>query len=280
MKIRASAAGTDARAAGNTFIAVDDLENRLGSCEVRQTSAGETMPNRPCEIRIQAEGDLSARHQLLGTALTRAMVLAKESGVNARIYAECAPGDEEEMELYRSIGLIDDDALVRMRRRAVAGPSVVRLPEGCALVHDRLEDAQERAYFIERQKQLFRRGNAGQWLDEITRKPLFQRLLLVSREGLCGEMLCWAEDRDTGVIGMVYTAPAWRRKGVAGYLMEAARQYFYQQRIPEITADVRLRMTPVMRLVSAAGYRQTGVLMRYPGMDMDAPAPRRKAYTK
>ena len=147
MKIRASAAGTDARAAGNTFIAVDDLENRLGSCEVRQTSAGETMPNRPCEIRIQAEGDLSARHQLLGTALTRAMVLAKESGVNARIYAECAPGDEEEMELYRSIGLIDDDALVRMRRRAVAGPSVVRLPEGCALVHDRLEDAQERAYF-------------------------------------------------------------------------------------------------------------------------------------
>lgn len=280
MKIRASAAGADARAAGNTFIAVDDLENRLGSCEVRPMVISELMPNRPCEIRIAAEGDLSARHQLLGTALTRAMMLARESGMNARIYAECAPEETEEMELFRSIGLTDDDALVRMLRKAAAGPSVVRLPEGCALVSDRLEDAQERAFFLERQNQLFRRENAAQWLDEITKKPLMRRLLLVSREGLCGEMLCWAENQNTGVIGMVYTAPSWRRKGVASYLMESARQYFWQCRIPEITFDVRLRMTPVVRLAAAAGYRQSEVLLRYPGADLDAPAARRKIHTK
>lgn len=271
MKIRASAAAGDSRTAGNTFIAVDDLENRLGSCEVQPVYAAETMPNRPCEIRICAEGDLSARHHLLGTALTRAMVLATESGLNARIYAECPPDDDETMELYRSIGLIDDDALVRMRRKAVAGPSVVRLPEGCALVHDRLEDPVERSFFLERQRQLFRRENAEEWLNSLTVRPLFRRLLVVSREGLCGEMLVWADSPQTGVIGMVYTAPAWRRKGVAGYLMEAARQYFYQCRTPEIIADVRLRMTPVMRLVSSAGYRQGEVILRYPGTDLDAP---------
>ena len=85
MKIRAAARPEGSGLAENTFIAVDDLENRLGSCEVSPMVISELMPNRPCEIRIAAEGDLSARHQLLGTALTRAMMLARESGMNARI---------------------------------------------------------------------------------------------------------------------------------------------------------------------------------------------------
>lgn len=272
MKIRASAAGTNALPTGNTFVAVDDLENRLGSSEARPMLTGELAPERPFEIKISAEGDPAARAQLLGAAFTRAMVLARESGLNARIYAECAVGDEEEAELYRSLGLIDDDGLIRMRRKAVAGPSVVRLPDGCSTVSDRLEDAQERFFFLERQRRLFMRENPEAWLDEIVRKPLMKRFLLVSREGLCGELICWAENQSTGVIGMAYTAPAWRRKGVAGYLMESARQYFYQCRVQEIVADVRMRMTPAVRLVSAAGYRQSEVLARYPGANLDAPS--------
>ncbi len=286
MKIR-NASGA-AGQAGDAFIAVDDLENRLGSGRVEMSVYKELMPQRPCDIRLVTEGDESARMQLLGTALTRGLMLAKESGLNARIYAECAPGDQALMEAYRSIGLIDDDALVRMSRRVVAGPNVVRLPEGFVLVEDDLTDAQERAFFLDRQRTLFGRENAEAWLEEAGKKPLFRRLLLVSREGLAGELLCWkepadkmaseaakayrrvgaAQPADEGVIALVYTAPHCRRKGVATRLMEAARQYFFKNRLEKSHVDVRLSMQHMMRLAGTAGYRQERVLMRLPGMNL------------
>lgn len=197
------------------------------------------------------------------------MVLARESGKNARIYAQCAPDDLDKMELYRTIGFIDDDALVRMSRRVISGPNVVRLPEDCVFVMDDLTDPQERAFFLNRQTQLFQRENAVAWLEETTEKPLMKRLLLTSRDGLVGELVCWAE-KGEGVIGLVYTAPAWRRKGMATYLMEAARQYFYRLRLLESHIDVRLRMIPAMNLAATAGYRQSKTLIRLPGMNLES----------
>lgn len=269
MKIRSAAAPGSTRAAGNTFIAVDDLENRLGSCRAEPTVCTELWPERPFSVRISAEGDESARFQLLGTALTRAMVLSKESGMNARIYAECPPDEQEALDLYRMIGLIDDDALVRMSRRVVAGPNVVRLPEGCTFIADDLTDAQERAFFLDRQRQLFSRENAEKWLEEISRKPRMKRLLLVSRDGLAGELVCWTEGGE-GVVGMVYVAPVWRRKGVGTHLMEAARQYFFHCGLTESHVDVQTRMTPMLRMAATAGYRRGETLLCLPGMNLDA----------
>ena len=275
MKIRSVARpGDTTGAAKNMFIAVDELENKMGSCRAEPLYLGEMMPERPCEVKISAGGEGGAMMHLLGTALARGIALAKESGVNARVYAECAPDDEIRMSLYKTIGLFDDDALVKMSRCVVGGPNVVRLPEGCVLVADNLTDPQERAYFIERQKQLFGRENAAEWLEEIGRKPLMKRLLVISRKGLVGELVCWAEKGGKGCIGHVYTAPAWRRKGVALYLMGAARRYFYSCRLMESHVDVRIRMKAMMKVAASAGYRQSDVLMRLPGIDLDAPPPR------
>jgi len=276
MKIRSAARPGESGAAGNMFIAVDELENKLGSCRIEPFDRGETLPDRPFEIRISASGEGSAVNQLLGTALTRAMMMAKEKNVNARIYAECAPGDEQKLETYAAIGLIDDDALVRMSRAVVPGPSVVRLPEGCLLISDDLSDARERRFFLERQEKLFMREKPEEWLQEITHKRMMRRLLLTTREGLAGELVCWCEQGD-GVIGLVYTSPAWRRKGVGLYLMEAARQYFCQMRLKESHVDVRLKQNALVRMAASAGYRQSGVLMRLPGMNLDAPK-KRKLY--
>ena len=274
MKIRSAARPGETGAAENSFIAVDELENRLGSCRVEPFDRGELMPERPFELRISAAGEGSAVHQLLGTALTRAMLLAKEKSVNARIYAECAPEDREKLELYSAIGLMDDDALVRMSRAVVPGPSVARMPEGCLFIADDLSDPSERRFFLERQEKLFRRENAAQWLQEIEKQPMLKRMLLTTREGLAGELLCWCEQGE-GVVGVVYTAPAWRRKGVALCLMESARQYFYQMRLRESHIDLRLMQKPVMQLAASAGYRRSGTLMRLPGMNLDAPKKRR-----
>ena len=254
----------------NTFIAVDSLENYLGKSSVEPLLNDQLMPERPLELKIAAEGSADAQLKLLAAAMARAMVIARENGsVSARIYAECAAENHALMDNLASLGFLDDDALVRMRRRIVSGPNVTHLPDGCVFIQDSLADPTERRFFLERAALLFKYPDPGQWLESAAAKPCFRRLLLTSRDGLAGELVCWAE-RENGVIGQVYTAPDWRRRGVATYLMDAARQYFYQCRVPEAVVDVRWRMIPAARLAATAGYRRSETLMRLPGLNLDA----------
>ena len=274
----------------NAFVAVDALENSYGWCRVEPHMNDHLMPERPLEIKIAAGGREEAQQQLLAAAMARAMVIAREQPeVKARVYAECAPEDDQLMERLVSLGFADDDAWVRMRRRVVGGPNPVPLPEGCVLIADRLDDPTERRFFLEREERLFHRVNARAWLDEIGQRPGFRRLLLTARSGLAGELICWMDpEARAGVVGQVYTVPDWRRRGVASYLMEEARQYFDQCRLPEAylprlrfakdrpledtlleaVADVRWRQTAAARLAATAGYRREKTLMRLPGIDL------------
>ena len=274
----------------NAFVAVDNLEYEHGWCRVEPHMNDLQMPERPLEIRISAGGEEDVQLQLLAAAMARAMVLAREQpDVRARVYAEVAPEDTALMARLTELGFADDDALLRMRRRVVAGASTVRLPEGCVFITDRLDDATERRFFLERQERLFHRDNARSWLDEATRRPGFRRLLLTARSGLAGELICWMDPEErTGVVGQVYTVPDWQRRGVASYLMEAARQYFDACRLPaeylpklrfakdrpledtllEAVADVRWRQTAATQLAATAGYRRGETLLRLPGIDL------------
>ena len=274
----------------NAFVAVDSLENVYGWCRVEPHMNDLQMPERPLEIKISAGGQDEAQLQLLAAAMARAMVIAREQpDARARVYAEVAPDDDALMARLTELGFADDDALLRMRRRVVGGSITVPLPDGCVLVADRLDDPAERRFFLERQEKLFRRDDARAWLDGIGRRPGFRRLLLTARSGLAGELVCWMDpEKRVGVVGQVYTVPDWRRRGVASYLMEAARQYFDQCRLPaaylpklrfakdrplddtllEAVADVRWRQTPAARLAATAGYRRGETLMRLPGIDL------------
>ena len=149
----------------NAFVAVDSLENVCGWCRVEPHMNGHLMPERSLEIKISAGGQDEAQLQLRAAAMARAMVIAREhQNVKARVFAEVSPDDDALMERLVSLGFIDDDAIVRMRRRVVSGPATARLPEGCVLIADRLDDAAERRFFLERAERLFRVINAEAWL--------------------------------------------------------------------------------------------------------------------
>ena len=255
----------------NSFVALDRQANCLGRCDVEPLMNEHLMPARPYELKLTVKGRPEVRLQLYAAGMARAMTLARaQSGVNARIYTECPVQNGALMEQLRSMGFIDDDARIRMRRRMVSGSSTVPLPTGCTLINDRLGDPAERAFFLKRAEKLFKIPDPDGWLDSAALRPCFRRFLLTTRDGLAGELLCWAATERTGVIGLVYTTPAWRRKGVGGYLMEVARDYFYQSRIPEATYDTRWQMSDAVNLAAHVGYRRSETLMRLPGINVDA----------
>lgn len=268
MKIRTASKPVDGQALENSFLAVDDLETPMGTLSVTLRMNEELMPERPLELMLTVHGKAAAADALLGAGLSRGMYLAQQAGVPARIYSPCQPGENQKLELLLGLGFENNDALARMRRRVVGGLSIARLGAGMAYVEDRLDDETERAFFLEREEKLFKRENAAERLEKLERMNGFRRLLAVDRGGLVGELLMY-ETGTTGVIAQVYTAPAHRRRQVAMFLLERARQCFYQDRMQEAIADVRLRMCGAVALFSSAGYRQSEVVCHYPGIDVD-----------
>lgn len=274
MRIRPALGPKQPGVPGNAFVLVDDLENHLGKCWIEEYHLAQQLPERPLEVRLCYEAlspalDDSGRRQLLGTAFARAMLLVSQRKENARIYAECRASDTQQLELLTGIGLVNDEMIVSMKREMDGSVKAVTPPKGCILVCDRLADEKERRFFIDRQKKVFGRANADEWLEEILAERGMKRMMLINDSGLVGELVCWVEN-GCGVIGMVYTAPAWRRMGAASYLMESARHYFWQHRVMECRIEVRSRMTPMLRLAASIGYSREKILKRLPGTNIDA----------
>lgn len=268
MKIRAATKPVDEQALENSFVAVDDLETPMGTLSVAPRMNEELMPERPFEVKLSVHGKAAAADALLGAGLSRGLFLAQQAGVPARIYAQCQPSETQKLELLLGLGFENDDALARMRRKVVGGRNIARLGEDMAYIEDRLDDETERAFFLEREEKLFKRENAEERLARMEKLNGFRRLLAVGRDGLAGELLLY-ETGTTGVVAQVYAVPAYRRRHVAMFLLEQARLCFYQDRIQEAIADVRLRMRGAVALFASAGYRQSEIVCRYPGVDVD-----------
>ncbi|NLG25824.1 MAG: GNAT family N-acetyltransferase [Clostridiales bacterium] len=270
MKIRHAAEPPIGLPAENTFEAFDELENSLGWAAVSVQQLPQLLPDRPLNLIIDADCRRQAEGALLGAATARALVLRREHPqLPARVYTRCPERDEARLALLRSIGFVPDDFIMRMTLRQLAGPRVRRAPGDLVEVRDRLEDAQEREYFLDRYALLFQVApdEARAWLDGARQRAGFARFLLASDSGLAGEVVCWVE-RGEGEVGYVYTAPPWRRSGVAAGLMESARLHFLSLGLASAGLTVRRRIEPAVRLAASVGYRQSDIAMLLPGMDV------------
>ncbi len=268
MKIRYAdaAPGLDVE---NAFVALDDLETKIGEASVQGSMVPALCPERPHQILVRASCEAAAEDALLGAATTRALVIARQKpGVPALVYAECAPGDAARMGALMALGYRDEDGLVRTVRALRHGPIYRHLPQGCTIVRDYLADENESKYFLERYNAMFGRSRDMAWLKGLKKLPDFARLLMIAPTGLAGEMVVWS-DSGRGVVGIALTSPAWQRKGVASYLMDLARLYFLDRGLTEAYFDVRTRLIAAARLAATSGFRPAQMLMRYPAIEVE-----------
>ena len=252
------------------FIAMDDLGKRLGRATLSGFMNEMQMPLRPYELTVQVHGHNEAWPQLVAAATVSAMVAirGRDPQVPSRVLAPCGARNHVYLQLLRSIGYQNDDALVRMRRGDILGSSTAHPPQGTLLIRDTLDDPAERRFFLARCQKLFGMADPEAWLSDKTALGAFQRLLLAADDGLTGEALCWLRPDGPGEVGVIYTAPNWRRKGAGLCLMEAARVHLSQHGAQEIVYDVRKRNVAATQLGYSAGYRPGETLMLLPGIDL------------
>lgn len=251
----------------NTFCAIDERSGEVLGSSVVYTDYNPTLyPVRPMQVRIQLDGS-DVPDSLLGATIARAREICVQSGEFSRIFVHCAPNDTALMERLEPFGFQDNDGLVRMQLR-LPTPHNFKAPAGCAVVYDNLSDPLERKYFLQRYNKLYNVDRDLAWLSQFIDRQDFMRILTVAPTGMAGEILIWRESYS-GVIGYIQTSKRWRRLGVASYMISLACEVFEQQDLYCAEANIRVRYPHMLKLMSGAGFTQSELLMRYPGIDIN-----------
>jgi len=267
MILRHSREPIDGQPVENTFLAIDERSGQMISSAVIFVDYNPTLyPARPMQVRIQLE-NTPVPDALLGAAIARAREICTSSGKFSRIFVRCAPEDTALLNSLAPFGFEDNDGLVRMQQKLPVKLDF-KAPAGCAVVHDDLSDPQERRYFLDRYNQLYNTKHDLAWLSEFIDRQNFMRILTVAPTGMAGEILIWREGYS-GVIGYIQTSKRWRRLGVASYMLSLACAAFEQLNLYDAQANIRARCPHMLKLMSKAGFAQSELLMRYPGVDIN-----------
>ena len=126
----------------------------------------------------------------------------------------------------------------------------------------------EQKFFLERYNALYNTAHDFDWLHSYIDREGFTRILTVSPTGMAGEILIWRESY-AGVIGYIQTSKRWRRLGVGTCMVGLACEEFEHARLFCAQANVRARIPHVLKMLEKVGFKQTRLLMRYPGVDIN-----------
>lgn len=251
----------------NVFEAVEPRSGDVyGTCTVTEERLPLMFPDRPYHVRLDISGADEALDMLLGAAFARARAMCVAQAEPARIYASCAPEDADMLARLRNYGFRDNDGLVRMRG-ALTHMETPKLPMGCVVVQDSLEDVREQRYFLERYNGIYGECRDARWLAELTARNGFRRILTVAPTGMAGEVALWL-DGDCGVIEFFDTARRWRNIGVARCMISLACTYLMENGAREAVVDVRAKTPYARRTLESAGLAADALLRRYPGVDI------------
>ena len=267
MMLKHSREPVDGQPIENTFLAIDEhTGNQLGACTIFCDENPALYPARPVQVRLQLEGS-PLPDALLGAAVARGRELCTASGKFCRLYTRCDPDDQETLDALAPMGFKDNDGLVQLELRLPLEYDY-RLPAGCVVVKDDLSDAMEQKFFLERYNALYNTAHDFDWLHSYIDREGFTRILTVSPTGMAGEILIWREGY-AGVIGYIQTSKRWRRLGVGTCMLGLACEEFEKARLFCAQANVRARIPHVLKMMEKVGFKQTRLLMRYPGVDIN-----------
>ncbi len=254
------------REAENRYIAIDSAGKRVGTASVSRRYVPRIFPTCPVHFVISVKCTPASRDLLYGAAVTRARMLSKTEERPCRIYAEVDASSKEEIDILHALGFTVHDGIMRMQRFVSEERITMCPPKDCTIVRDFLDREDEKQSCLKRYNECFGLKRDRDWLEGIASQTDFVRILMVSPDELCGELMVWSRG-SSGVIGIVQTARNWRKQGVASYLVEDARMYFAHLGLRQAFFDVWMNSPGCQALARKCGYKKGEMLFVYPSFE-------------
>jgi ribosomal protein S18 acetylase RimI-like enzyme len=175
-----------------------------------------------------------------------------------RLAAACPEPRQDEIAYFEAKGLRPFDALLQMGRELSTPFPAVALPVGITARRWLMETPQERAAYVEAEAQVF--PHSPRTVEELTfYTETWQGgtpVAAFDAEGkLVGSMMAYWYNRRYGLTEDVFVVPAWRRRGIASYLVTQGMIYLRENGIGRVGLEVRESNTPAVQLYQSLGYQ-------------------------
>lgn len=254
------------------FIARSPDGGAAGESRMILRIASDLFPQRPLLIEIEMEGDEEAWDALYGAAHARALVMRRRySDLPARLYTAFAPEETRKQAFFRSHHLNPQEGEQRFVRELPKGPQLTWLPSGLTWVNDVLAKPGQAQAYLARLNDVLLPKRGMEWLAGMYTQDMFCHTQVVNAQGPVAEMLCYCdthEGKPAGAVGPVFVHPDYRLQGIARFLLEQARVYFYDRGITVSVFDIWTRLPGAREIAQSAGYTQGKSTRLYMGEDL------------
>ena len=251
--------------AEDMFIVSDDMGTQAGVGYLIYQDLRSRSPECPVNIYFDINSLPSGWYLLLGALVARARILRDQAGpdVPARLYTRVDPTDLTAIEQYRGSGFAVDqqETLVQLQRPEGDG----RLFMSCQVQPVPLNTQQEMYAFTERLRLNDITHIQPAYLAQLQRLPHFQALALAQNGTLVGEAVM-AGTGSTCELMAVYTAPAYRRQGMAAALVHRMMAVMEAEGVTAFAASINSMSEPQKALAQHFQGRQQQVISIFPYM--------------
>ena len=202
----------------DVFIASDDLGTQVGVGYLIYQYLPHRSPECPVNIYFDINSLPQGWYLLLGAIVARARILRERDGAApARLYTRVDPQNTQMIEQYRNSGLSVDQCESLAQLFLPQGEG--RVPMSCTIEPVPLNTRQEQENFLRRLRDNDITHIDINYLQYLQRLPHFHAMAMVQNGMLVGEVMI-AGTGSTCELVAIYTAPLYRRQGMAKVLLQ------------------------------------------------------------
>lgn len=219
----------------NLFLAKDGSGAFLGSASLHPYTSPDLEPQHPHNIGILFHPtpeitltDLVKEH-LLESIYQRAAKIKSQAGADrTRLYACYFSQQRDEIEFFLQRGFQHDESMLVLERDLGQDWFKYPRPDPFQLSSSLLETESGRDQFIQAHRQIFlQHGYTPEGLAELSQEPGWRNFTALAGNEIAGNIMLFQDNQDSslGYIEDLFVVQAWRKKGLAKWLVTTGLDY-------------------------------------------------------
>ncbi|MDI9521122.1 MAG: GNAT family N-acetyltransferase [Bacillota bacterium] len=254
--------------AEDVFFAANDQFVQLGTGYIILTIQEELYPERPLQLYIDIQAQVTARNLLLGAVLGRAeQMRAMYPHLKGRIYTEIAPTQFDLVTFYQQNGFSGADAREEHQFPLPQGSS--QAPMGCEFASVPLQSAQDQTAFIARLNRYRLSPISHDFLTLQMQQPYFMALGFYRGGHPIAEIMMTGASSDKAALVMLYVQKDMRRRGVGRSLLTAASDLLRQRGVSSAVTQAFALNQAQAGMLRSLGATRRRIINMLPFLDLN-----------